>query len=116
MSDRTLRWFVAGELGKIKQEVGGTYILDADSIPLRVHLSVRRATKGTRPLKVDITDDGVSIFDGNKPALNAQSDKVWTTIPEEVMREDSVVKLNLDQVANLDPGEDLTVELFLQRV
>lgn len=112
---KTLRWFVSGELGKIKQQVGGTHILDADYIPIRVHLSTRRATKGTRPLKIDITDDGESIFN-DKPALNAQSDKVWTTIPEEVMREDSIIKLNLDQIANLDPGEDLTVELDLQEV
>ncbi len=112
--DKVLRWFIEGEQGGIKQQVGGTYIMEADYVPKWVHLSLKRATKGTRPLKIDITDDGVSIFN-DKPALVAeQSDKVWTTIPAEVIREDSVLKLNRDQVANLDPGEDLTVELGLE--
>ena len=77
-------------------------------------MSCRVAPKGDRPIKIDITDDGDSIFD-YKPQLNAQSEKVWTTIPAEVMREDSVIKLNIDQVANLANGEDLTVQLDLNR-
>ncbi len=112
--DKILRWFIEGEQSSIKQQIGGTYMLDADYVPKWNHLGLKRATKGARPLKVDITDDGVSIFD-DKPAIVAeQSDKVWTTIPAEVMREDSVLKLNRDQVADLDPGEDLTVELGLE--
>lgn len=115
MADLVLRWFIEGEQGRIKQEIGGTHILDDDYVPVWVHLSLREATKGTRPLKIDITDDGVSIFD-DKPALvNNQNDKVWTTIPADVMREDSIIKLNRDQVANINPGEDLTVELGLER-
>lgn len=114
MVDKILRWFIEGEQSSIKQSVGGTYILDADYRPLWVHLSLRTATKGVRPLKIDITDDGTSIFD-DKPALvNNQADKVWTTIPGEVMREDSIIKLNRDQVADIYPGEDLTVELGLE--
>lgn len=115
MADRILRWFVQGAVGGIKREVGGTHLLDADYRPLRVHLSTRRATKGDRPLKIDITDDGVSIFD-KKPALNAQESKVWTTIPKEVLREGSIIKLNIDQTADIDNSEDLTVELHLERV
>ncbi len=112
--EKILRWFIEGDQGDIKQQVGGTFILDADYVPKWVHLSLRRTTKGTRPLKIDITDDGVSIF-VDKPALVAdQSDKVWTTIPEENMWVGSVLKLNRDQVADLDPGEDLTVELGLK--
>ena len=115
MLDRILRWFIEGGQGGIKQNIGGTYILDDDYVPKWVHLSLRTATKGSRPLKIDITDDGVSIFN-DKPALvENQSDKVWTTIPQEVMREDSVIKLNRDQVANIHPGEDLTVELGLEK-
>ena len=111
---RVLRWFIEGEQGSIKQNIGGTHILDDDYKPLWVHLSLRRVTNGTRPLKIDITDDGVSIFD-DKPALVAgQSDKVWTTIPGGVLRQESLLKLNRDQVADLDPGEDLTVELGLE--
>ncbi len=112
--DRILRWFIEGEQSSIKQQIGGTFILDANYVPKWVHLSLKRATTGDRALKVDITDDGVSIFD-YKPALVAeQTDKVWTLIPAHDMREDSVIKLNRDQVANLDPGEDLTVELGLE--
>ena len=110
---RTLRWFIAGEQGKIAQEIGGTHILDADYVPVRVHLSLQKETKGTRPLKIDITDDGTSIF-VEKPALNAQKEKVFTTITQEVMLKDSIIKLNRDQVANIDPGADLTVELYME--
>ncbi len=113
--DRTLRWFIEGEQGRIEQEIGGTHILDEDYVPKWVHLSLRRATKGSRPLKIDITDDGVTIFD-DKPALvDGQTDKVWATIPGEIIQEGSLLKLNRDQVANLDPGEDLTVELGLEQ-
>jgi hypothetical protein len=112
--DKVLRWFIEGKQSSIKQQVGGTFILDADYVPRWVHLSIRNATKGARPLKIDITDDGASIF-SDKPALVAeQNDKVWSTIPEDIMRAGSVIKLNRDQVANLDPGEDLTVELGLE--
>lgn len=111
---KIVRWFVAGEQGKIQQNIGGTHILDDDYHPVSVHLSLRTPIKGTRPLKVDITDDGTSIFT-DKPALVAnQSDKVWTTLSEKVMREGSIIKLNRDQIANIFPGEDLTVELILQ--
>ena len=115
MLSRVLRWFISGEQGQIKQNIAGTYILDDDYYPVWVHLSLRTPVKGTRPLKIDITDDEVSIFD-DKPALvNNQSDKVWNTIPKEVMREESVIKLNRDQIANIYPGEDLTVELGLEK-
>jgi|GEM_PF-3009611 len=115
MQDRILRWFIPGEQGEIDQEIGGTFILDGDFEPQWIHLSLKRPTKGARNLKVDITCDGVSIFD-KKPALvNNQKDKVWTTIPGDVMREESIVKLNRDQVANLFTGEDLTVELGLRK-
>ena len=111
---KMLRWFVAGEQGKIQQEVGGTHILDDDYHPISVHLSLRKPIKGTRPLKVDITDDGTSIFT-QKPALVAnQSDKVWTTLSGRVMREGSIIKLNRDQIADIFTGEDLTVELVLK--
>ncbi len=94
--DRTLRWFIQGEQGGIKLEIGGTYILDEDYVPKWVHLSLRRATKGSRPLKIDITDDGVTIFE-DKPALvDGQTDKIWTTIPEDTIEEGSVLKLNRD--------------------
>ncbi len=114
MVSKIIRWFVAGEQSKIQQNIGGTHILEDDYHPVWVHLSLRTPTKGTRPLKIDITDDGTSIFT-DKPALVAsQDDKVWTTLSKKVIREGSIIKLNRDQVANIFPGEDLTVELGLE--
>jgi hypothetical protein len=121
MADKIMRWFREGQAAGIKTEIGGTYYADADYIPLWVNLTCRRAPSGERPLKVDITveipleTDKVSIFD-DKPALNAQVQKLWTTIPEEVIREGSIVRCDLSQIASEDPGEDLTVELGLQKV
>jgi len=115
MVDRVLRWFKEGSASGIETEIGGTYYADADYIPLWVHLTCRRSPSGDRPLKVDITDDGVSIFD-DKPALNAQVEKHWTTIPEEVIREGSLIRCNLAQVASEEPGTNLTVELGLKEV
>ncbi len=112
--DKVLRWFIEGEQSRIKQQIGGTYILDANYVPKWVHLSLKRATKGDRSLKVDITDDGESIFDYKPALVSGQTDKVWALIPSHDMRVDSVIKLNRDQVADIDPGEDLTVELGLE--
>lgn len=114
MVDRILRWYIPGEQGRIEQELGGTYYLDDDYVPVWVHLTLDKSIKGARPIKIDITDDGVSIFD-EKPALvEGQENHLWTTIPGDTMREESVIKLNRDQIANIYPGEDLTVELGLK--
>jgi hypothetical protein len=121
MADKIVRWFREGQAAGIKTEIAGTFYMDADYIPLWVNLTCRRSPSGNRPLKIDITKelpgytDKESIFD-DKPALNAQEHKFWTTIPEEVIREGSIVRLDIAQVASEDPGEDLTVELGLQEV
>lgn len=116
MVDKVIRWFVEGDQARIEQGIGGTQLMDDDYYPEWVHLSLKKAGQGdTRTLKIDITDDGVSIFE-DKPALaNNQSDKVWTTISRNVIREDSILKLNRDQTFDLLAGEDLTVELGLTR-
>jgi hypothetical protein len=121
MADRIIRWFREGQVAGIKMEIAGTHYADTDYIPLWVNLTCRRSPSGSRPLKIDITKempgytDKESIVD-DKPALNAQVEKHWTTIPEEVIREGSLLRLNIDQVASEDPGEDLTVELGLKEV
>jgi len=121
MADKIMRWFREGQAAGIKTEIAGTYYADADYIPLWVSLTCRRQPSGERPLKVDITKeipletDILSIFD-DKPALNSQIHKLWTTIPEEVIREGSIVRCSIAQVASEDPGEDLTVELGLKEV
>lgn len=116
MADRTLRWFVEGRIGEIRTEVGGSYRLDADYVPTSVHLSLRKAPTGERPIKVNILADGVTIFDSKPAITNEIKDKVWTTIPEDTLREGAIITMNIDQTANVEPGEDLTVELELQRV
>jgi hypothetical protein len=121
MADRILRWFREGIASGIKTEISGTYYMDHDCIPLWVNLTCRRSPSGSRPLKVDISKEipgeteKESIFD-DKPALNAQSRKFWTTIPEETIREGSIMRCDLSQIASEDPGEDLTVELGLQNI
>jgi len=113
MVDRILRWYIPGEQSRIEQ-VGGTYYLDDDYVPVWVHLSLKKPINGARPIKIDITSDGDSIFD-EKPALvNGQFDHLWTTISCGILREHSVMKLYRDQIANIYPGEDLTVELGLK--
>jgi hypothetical protein len=120
-ADKIVRWFREGQAAGIKTEIAGTYYADADYIPLWVNLTCRRSPSGSRPLKIDITKESPgytvqeSIFD-DKPALNDQKHKYWTTIPEDVIREGSILRLNLDQIASEDPGEDLTVELGLKEV
>ncbi len=121
MADRILRWFREGQVAGIKPEIAGTYYMDRDYIPLWVNLTCRRAPSGSRPIKIDITKEipgdteKVSIFD-DKPALNAQLQKFWTTIPEEAIREGSILRCDLAQIASEDTGEDLTVELGLQEI
>ena len=116
MADKVVRWFIEGDQSRIEQNIGGTHLMEANYAPEWVHLSLKRAGKGdTHVLKIDITDDGVSIFE-DKPALASnQSDKVWTTIPGQVIRKDSILKLNRDQTFDLLAGEDLTVELGLTK-
>ena len=106
-----LRWYIDGNIARTKTQVGGTYKLDRDYKPVRVNLSCRVAGTGTLPTEVDILADGVSIFD-TKPALTVyQTDKSWTTIPENTLRQDSVITLDITGISDLDTCRDLTVEL-----
>jgi len=116
MADRVLRWYMDGNISRSKVEVGGTYLLDADYVPAWVHITARIAGRGSTPLVVDINDDGVSIFD-DRPALTEyQTEKKWTTIPEDTLREDSIITCDIDQIFNEDTCRDLTVELGLRKV
>ena len=113
--DRIVRWYVSGEQSVIQQEIGGTFVMDYNYVPQWVHLSLRKGIEGTRPLKLDITDDGESIFEDKPALIEGQEDHTWFTIPSNTILEDSILKLNRDQIANIYPGEDLTVELGLKR-
>lgn len=116
MADRIIRWYIDGLIARAKVQVGGTHRTDADYVPQKVSLTCRETGAITTGTEVDILDDGVSIFD-DKPALNTyDTEKVWTTIPENVIREDSIVRLDITGICDETPVRDLTVELFLTKV
>jgi hypothetical protein len=113
--DKILRWYIDGNISRTKTEVGGTYILDDDYVPEWVHITCRIAGVGSTPMLIDINDDDVSIFE-DRPALTEnQTEKKWTTIPANALRENSIIKLDIDQIFNEDTCRDLTVQLGLRR-
>ena len=114
--DRVLRWYIDGNISRSKTEVGGTYGLDADYRPEWVHMTCRIAGQGTQSMVIDINDDGTSIF-SDRPALyENMTEKTWTTIASNILREKSQITLDIDQVFGLDTCRDLTVELGLTQV
>ncbi len=109
-----LHWYIDGNIARTKTQVGGTWKLDKDYKPIRVHMSCRIAGTGVLPTEIDIKAGGVSIFT-SKPALTPyQTDKTWTTIPENTLRQDSVITLDITGVSDLDTCRDLTIELELE--
>ncbi len=115
MADKILRWYVDGNIARTKTQVGGVYKVEADYRPSEVNMNVRIAGKGTLPTEIDILADGVSIFDTRACILNEQTDKKWTTIKDGIMREGSIVRLDITQVSDLDTCHDLTVELVVDK-
>lgn len=111
--NKTLRWYVEGGISKVKTEVGGKHTLDTDYRPVRVNMMARIAGDGTTI--IDINDDGATIFD-DKPALGSQTEKTWTTIPRNVLRKDSIITLDIDQIPDQQGCRDLTVELELEEI
>jgi len=114
--DRSLRWYIDGNISRAKTQVGGTYKLEADYIPVRVIMTCRIPGKGLIPTELDIMDDGVSIFSSKPSLLNNDTEKVWTTVEANAMREGSVIRLDIIGVASEDTIRDLTVELELDKV
>ncbi len=112
MADRVLRWYIDGNISRTKTEVGGVHWLDADYVPVKVNLSARIAGTGSPSLEVDILDDGVSIF-SDRPALLGMTEKTWTTIPANVLREGSKITLDIYRVDAEAHSRDLTVELVM---
>ena len=113
---KILRWYIDGIISRPKVEVGGTHILDGDYAPEWVHTTARIAGKGSQPLVIDINDDGVSLFT-ERPALpENQTEKRWTTVSGNPIREDSIITLDIDQGYNELACRDLTVELKLRKI
>jgi len=114
--DRVLRWYIDGNISRVKTEVGGTYILDGNYVAEWVHLTARVAGRGDEPTIVDINDDGVSILTYNPALMNNQTAHLWTTVSPATLRENSVITCDIDQVSSEDTCRDLTVELGLRKV
>ena len=119
MADLTLRWFVKGQMseyGAGRVEAEGAYRIPdgEDYVPVLAYLHQRVAPED-EPTVIDINDDGVSIFN-ERPQLNGVQEKVWTTIDENIIRGGSVITLDIDGVSSTTPGEDLTVQLELNKV
>jgi hypothetical protein len=114
MADRILRWYVDGSISRSKTQVGGIHKLDADYRPLRVHMNVRLPGVGDTPTEIDILDDGVSIFNTRPAINNNDTEKTWTTMDPNVLREGSIIRMDVIQPSLHTPAHDLTVELELE--
>lgn len=113
--DWILRWYVDGVIGRVKTEVGGTYLLDADYVPEWVNVTARKPGHGSQPLIIDINRDGTSILDYRPALTEYQTEHKWTTIPETVLREGSIITMDIDQGFNELACRDLTVQLGLRK-
>ena len=119
MADKVIRWYIDGSISRAKTWVGGSHKLDADYRPVRINMSVREYGAITTPTVIDINDDSTSIFTDQttRPAmLPYMTDKTWTTVNNTVLREDSIITLDIDSVCEQTPCRDLTVELELEQV
>lgn len=115
MADKVLRWYIDGIVSRSKTEVGGTYRLDNDYYPIEVSLTCRVAGTGTEGTVIDINDDGESIFTTKPSLLPHNTQKVWSTVGHNVIREGSIITLDIDSINNLSQCRDLTVELYLDK-
>ena len=116
--NRILRWHIPGVLSetgvKDTDVKGNAYKLDRDYIPVECWVRLKSAPSGMT-LIIDINDDGTSIFSERPVMTDNQLDEVFNTFasPHLSMLKDSIVTLDIDQVSNSNPGEDLVVELWL---
>ena len=125
MADRIIRWHIKGvlsETGAVDTDVEGqAHRLDRDYIPEDTWLRAKKAPQGIdgTGIIVDINDDGVSIFGERREATlpdNATENTSNTfSSPSLVLREDSVITLDIDQVGKEYAGKDLVVELYLRK-
>jgi len=124
-ADRILRWHIKGVLSETGVEdtdvEGQAHRLDKDYIPTEVWLRVKRASQGLEGtgIIVDINDDGVSIFgEGQEATLpdNTTENTCDTfSSPALVLKDESIITLDIDQVGEEYAGKDLVVELYLSK-
>jgi hypothetical protein len=117
MSDLSLRWFIKGKLsetGTVGAEIAGAYRLGADYKFESLFMRLKTAVPGAG-VTIDVNDDGASIFVYQPSIVDAQS-KTWTSAKQDVLREGSVITMDVDVVSAMYPCEDLTVQLDLVKV
>lgn len=115
MADKVMRWYIDGLISKEKTQVGGVYRLDDDYEPVEVYMNCRVAGAINTGTEIDICADGISIFD-YKPVLNPNdTEKIWSTIPSDMLREGSIIRLDITGIPDETPCRDLTVELVLNK-
>ncbi|KKM23941.1 hypothetical protein LCGC14_1610080 [marine sediment metagenome] len=111
-----IRWYIDGNIARAKVQVGGTHYLEGNWKPDWVNMTARIAGKGSTPTILDINDDGVSIFTYRPAITEGQTEKRWTTISGNTLRDGSIITLDIDQIFDQDTLRDLTVELHLSEV
>ena len=123
MANRVLRWHILGVLSKtgvVDTDVqGNAYKADKDYTPTDTWLRVKTAPQGTQGtgIKIDINDDGVSIYgEGHEPVLPDNTTEATCNnfaSPEVVIKEGSIITLDIDRVGSEYAGKDFVVELYL---
>lgn len=121
MADRVLTWFIKGVLsatGVVGSNVSNTYILDRDYVPEKVYLTLKTAGADDSGCKIDINDDGTSIFpdSARQPVIGqGRTEAEWSTFLSSQTRllKKSLITLDIDSVSTKTSGSDLSVELWL---
>ena len=112
-------WYIPGvlsETGVVGSNIDKEYIMDRDYMPSVLHLRLKTLPEPDgEPLTIDINCDGESIFPNEKPIL-VRGDEDYKDWTNKVLKKDSVVTLDIDQVSPTTPGKDLTVQLDLEEV
>ena len=124
-ADRILRWHIKGVLSETGVEdadvEGQAHRLDRDYIPEDTWLRVKSASQGIKGtgIIVDINDDGVSIFgegqEANLPDNTLENTCNTFSSSGLVLKDESVITLDIDRVGEEYAGKDLVVELYLRK-
>ena len=118
MATRVLVWHIPGVLSNnvVGNNVSTEYVLDDDYTAKRVILRQKVAQDGDSTI-VDINDDGASLFTLRPGISQGLLSTEWNVFadPRVVLKKDSVITLDVDQVSGTTPGSGLTVSLELDK-
>lgn len=118
MADRVLTWFVPTPI-EVGEDQRGTYILDQDYTPIRVHCHVTSTATGA-DIVIDINHDyeGVkaSVFTTPNPGIEVSSqvgERNYFVEPL-ILKKDALITFDIDQIGSSEGGKALTVSLELE--